>query len=306
MFTATSDFDLNEMNARENDSSNQAASDNPPLQPLLFVHGWWGGPWVWERFMEYFSKLGYRCHALNLNASDSTCMNKDAGKVSFQDHLDRLREKTRELGDPIVIGHSAGGLLIQKLLERCTLPAAVLVASAAPRGIFALRTWPTFSAVLRHARAIIQQQTFLPLKDEMCTLNLNRLSPQTQTFVYDKMVPASGKQAMEIALTGIPVDARTVKTPMLVVNGNEDRLTPAGVARAIAKKYGARYREYQGNGHYIMREPGWERVADDIHQWVQATVPISTTPCDPHTVNTRSKTMSPPVASEPQPKSRRH
>lgn len=208
-----------------------------------------------------------------LDENGATEFDVRAGNVSFQQHLDRVLEKTRELGDPIVIGHSAGGLLIQKLLEQVDLPAAVLVASAAPRGIFALRSWPSFRAILRHSPAILLKRPFLPGKEEMCELNLNRLSPEEQTIVYDKMVPTSAKQAIQITLTGIPVDAHRVTTPMMVLNGTDDKLTPVSVADAIAKKYGATFRTYSGNGHYIMRERGWEKVATDISQWLSEIVP---------------------------------
>lgn len=35
-------------------------------RPVLFVHGWWGGAWVWDRFMTRFADRGYACFAINL------------------------------------------------------------------------------------------------------------------------------------------------------------------------------------------------------------------------------------------------
>lgn len=36
----------------------------------------------------------------------------------------------------------------------------------------------------------------------------------------------------------------------------------------MARKYGAEYREHAGHGHYLMREPGWEVIADEALDWL--------------------------------------
>ena len=65
---------------------------------------------------------------------------------------------------------------------------------------------------------------------------------------------------------------------MLVINGGHDRLTPPKVASAIARKYGATYRQYDRCGHYIMRENAWEQVARDTHDWLCDVLALSGTP----------------------------
>ncbi|MGB7346175.1 MAG: alpha/beta hydrolase [Pirellulaceae bacterium] len=270
MLTTTATVKANPMYVR---TRGQMKSRDLQSIPLLFVHGWWGGPWVWDPFIDFFTGLGFQCSAMDLSENCVTEFDVREGNVSFQQHLDRVLEKTRELGDPIVIGHSAGGLLTQKLLEQVDLPAAVLVASAAPRGIFALRSLSVFRAILRHGPAILLKRPLLPGKEEMCELNLNRLSPAEQSLVYDKMAPASAKQVIQIAITGIPVNAHCVTTPVMVINGTDDKLTPVSVAEAIAKKYGGALRTYSDSGHYIMQEQGWEKVASDIQQWLSELFP---------------------------------
>ncbi|HUS33121.1 MAG TPA: hypothetical protein VMZ53_31685, partial [Kofleriaceae bacterium] len=68
------------------------------------------------------------------------------------------------------------------------------------------------------------------------------------------------------------VDPKLIKGPRLIVTGTEDRLIPAKVHRAMAAKYGAELREYAQHGHYLMREPGWERIADDAIAWLHTVV----------------------------------
>lgn len=59
-------------------------------RPLLFVHGWWGGVWVWDLHRETFSAWGYESIALNLsgrkgNEAAAICEVRMAG------HLNDLR-----------------------------------------------------------------------------------------------------------------------------------------------------------------------------------------------------------------------
>ena len=34
--------------------------------PLLFLHGAWHGAWCWENFLDFFTREGFVCHALDL------------------------------------------------------------------------------------------------------------------------------------------------------------------------------------------------------------------------------------------------
>jgi pimeloyl-ACP methyl ester carboxylesterase len=148
-----------------------------------------------------------------------------------------------------------------------------MIAPAAPRGIFALASWQLARAALRHGMALILHRPFIPDKGDMYKLCLNRLPRAEQEMVYHKMVPAPGRQGLEVALTGIPVNADRVRSPMLVIAGSDDKLTPPYVTQAIARKYVAEYREYPGHAHYIIREPNWEQVASYIFEWLEKITP---------------------------------
>lgn len=233
-----------------------------PKQSILFIHGWWGGAWVWDQFQTSFATLGYDCHTIELYDK-----HQQTGE-SFYKHLERILQAVERLGNPIVIGHSAGGLLVQKLLEQIDLPAGILIASAAPRGILSIRTWLLAKTIVRYAAPVMFQKTFLLSRTDMYALNLNGLTTEEKEAVYDRMVPISAKEVVEVAVKGVPVDATRVRTPLLVVNGSQDRLTPVSIAQRIARKYNASYREYAGNAHYIIRETNWKDVANDISKWL--------------------------------------
>lgn len=247
----------------------------PGRLPLLFVHGMWEGAWFWKGYLDFFSSRGYACYALNLRGHDGSKPASDIGKVSIRDYIADVRAVAERLDNPVLIGHSMGGLLVQKLAELLNPPAIVAITPAAPRGIFALKTWPVIQAALRHSPEIFLRRPLMPGKSEMKRLELHRLPPDEQDRVYDRQVPESGRQTFEIAVKGLPVDASKVRCPVLVIGATEDRITSAKMVRKIARKYDADYMEYSRFAHMIVLEPGWERVAEDIAIWLERALPIN-------------------------------
>lgn len=220
---------------------------------------------MWDRYLSFFGTRGYHCYALNLRGNHGSRPVSELGKVSFSDHLTDVREVIDMLDKPIVIGHSVGGLLVLKLAEQMELPAFVAIAPAAPRGIVSLKTLRVF---LPYIWTMLRHRPFLLKKKAMFAADLNRLPPPEQASVYGQMVLAPGKQGVEIGILGIPIDAKRITGPILIITGTDDKLVPASVARIVARRYRADFREYAGHAHYIMREPGWEKVAADIARWL--------------------------------------
>lgn len=240
--------------------------------PVLFVHGMWGGAWMWQPYMDFFAARGWRCHALNLRGHHGSRPVSDIGRVSIHDYVADARAVAEALGVPVVLGHSMGGLLAQKLAELLPLPAVVAVTPAAPRGILALSTLELARAALRHLPEILGRRPLMPAFAEIEALELNRLPPADRLAVYARMVPESGRMTFDIAVTGLRVDPRQVRAPMLVIAGSDDRITPAPMVRRVARRYGATLREYPGFAHMLLMEPGWERIAGDIAAWLETVL----------------------------------
>src|ERR1700694_3612223 len=106
------------------------------MPPLLFVHGAWHGAWCWEEhFLRYFADRGWSVKAIDLRGQGSAPGRKRLRWTRIADYVTDLAEAADSLPEPpVVIGHSMGGLVVQKYLESHTAPAAVLVASVPPAG----------------------------------------------------------------------------------------------------------------------------------------------------------------------------
>ena len=253
-------------------SAQQAAGDCP--YPILFLHGMWEGAWFWEEWLDFFARRGWRGRAVNLRGHGDSRPVEDLGKVRFAEFLEDALGAARELGNPVLVGHSMGGLLVQKMAEMLDPPAVVAVTPAAPRGIFALSTWTIAKMAGLHLHEILLGKVLAPPFEEMQQLLLNRLPPERQREVFEQQQPESGRQTFDVAVVGVPVDAARVTSPLLVVGAEDDRITPAKTVKKIAAKYGAEYREYPEHAHMIVVEPGWETVAQETAEWIESVTAL--------------------------------
>ena len=108
------------------------------VTPLLFVHGMMHAAWCWERhFLDYFALHGYESHAVNLRGHGNSEGRERIRWTRIAEFTDDLAQAVSGLPSPaILVGHSMGGVVIQKYLEDYSAPAAVLLSSPGPTGFF--------------------------------------------------------------------------------------------------------------------------------------------------------------------------
>ncbi len=248
---------------------------------IMFIHGMWGGGWYFEQFKAHFQKQGYECLTPDLkyhDVSPEADSPAGLGTTSLTDYAGDLEKQIRTLDEkPILIGHSMGGLLAQKLTARGLASAAVLLCPASPAGILALRP-----SVIKSFRSALMRWKFWkkphkPTFDEAVYSMLHRMPPERQKETYARFVYESGRAAAEIGFwvfdknKASAVEDKTVVVPLLVIGSSEDRITPVSVVKKVAKKYDstAEYHEFANHAHWIMQEPGWEEVAAYVSGWLQ-------------------------------------
>ncbi len=256
------------------------SSDND-AETLFMIHGMWGGPGYWDNFRGIFESLGYRCLATTLpyhGHAPTDDADPRLGRTSIRDYADALENEIATLAkQPILIGHSMGGLLAQVLAARGRARAAVLLAPASPAGIFALTP-----SVLRSFLPVMTHWGFWrkPMRQPFSTAvysMLHLLPPAQQRRTYERFVQESGRAACEIGLWPLDphrttrVDAAAVGCPLLVIVGAEDRITPAKVVQKVARKYAERatFKIFANHAHWLVEEPGWQDIALGIADWLK-------------------------------------
>lgn len=238
--------------------------------PLLFVHGAWHAAWCWdEYFLDYFAAHGFRAAALSLRGHGNSTLSKPLNSVTFADYLDDVRTAVEMIGcEPVLVGHSLGGLLVQKYLENRRAPAAVLLASYPPQ--WTRRMAVAFRATVKHPSRTIRANTVGTLADLVNTPPLAREAlfsentPQATVESCAARMEPESKRASAIFVRARP---SLVTTPLLILDGERDAVLAREV-EATARAYHTQAEIFPDMGHDMMLEPGWAAVAERIDLWL--------------------------------------
>nr|WP_090278842.1 alpha/beta hydrolase [Mycolicibacterium komanii]CRL74507.1 alpha/beta hydrolase fold protein [Mycolicibacterium komanii] len=237
--------------------------------PILFLHSVFGTPELYTPWLEFFRATGYECHVATMpgrNPTDREVLSA-SGVVEF---FETALSAYDSLGTPaVVVGHSIGGLLGQKLAAVRDVRALVLLAST-PAGILwpQLRSLPHLVPILP---AVLAGRPFLPSARTMRAVPLSTLPAAEQGELIPRLVPDSGKafRALTLGTPSVRVDRRAVRCPVLVVSGGSDRNVAPWISRRIAKRYGAEHQVHPNMPHWIIAESGLQRVAPPVLEWLQ-------------------------------------
>lgn len=246
------------------------------------IHGMWGGSWYWENYRKFFEANGYRCVAPDLPFHDvypKSAPDPELGKVSLLKYVEFLEEKIEKLpAEPILMGHSMGGLLAQMLASRGKVKpkALVLLTPASPAGIMAITPSSFRSFLSIQSRWGFWRKPVRQTFGEAVYSMLHLLSPEEQRKTYEKFVYESGRVGWEMGYWFFDcnhttrIDGSTVTCPTLIIAGALDRITPVSVVDQVYKKYKAvaTYRVFKDHAHWVVAEPGWEDVANAVLIWL--------------------------------------
>ena len=245
--------------------------------PLLFVHGMMHAAWCWERyFLDYFAAHGYECHAVNLRGHGNSEGRERIRWTSIAEYAEDLAEAVHGLAaPPVLIGHSMGGVVIQKYLENHSAPAAVLLSSPGPTGF--LRT--VLRVVRRRPLAFVKANLTLRLTPLVATPQLAREAffaddlPEDELLGYWRQIQDDSYRAfLDMVVLDLP-RASKIRTPLLVVGVERDNMIAPAEIEATARAYGTRAEIIPGVAHNSMLDPRWREVADRILAWLAERQP---------------------------------
>ena len=250
-------------------SAGQETATRPT--PLVFVHGAWHGAWCWEaNFIPFFVRAGFAVQALSLRGHGGS-----DGRAGLRGHAiaDYVADLAGVAGGlrpaPVLIGHSMGGLVVQKYLERATAAAAVLLASVPTNGA----TATALRVLRRHPVQFAKINLRLSLYPVVETPELARehlfsptTPPEIVTAAHARLQDESYRAFLDM-MTRLPRPKR-VHVPVRVLGAAEDGIFTPDEVQRTARAYGVTPTIYQGMGHNLMLEAGWEQVAGDILAWL--------------------------------------
>ncbi|MDE3089796.1 MAG: alpha/beta fold hydrolase [Chloroflexota bacterium] len=247
-------------------------SANARVTPILFVHGAWHAAWCWqEHFMDYFAARGYATHAFDLRGHGSSEGRGRLRWTRISEYVADVAQVARQLpAPPVVIGHSMGGLVVQKYLETHDAPAGVLLASVPPAGVLAT----TLRIAQRHPLEFARVNLTMSLYPLVATPQLAREMffsanmPDDQLQTYAKRIQDESYLGfLDMLALNLPRPKR-VKTPMLVLGAANDTIFHPKEIEATARAYHTQAVIFPDMAHDMMVEAGWQAVAEKIIAWL--------------------------------------
>ena len=248
-------------------------SDRPPL---LFVHGAGHGAWCWdEHFLDFFAEHGFDSYALSLRGHGKSGGRERLRWTSIADYVSDAEQVAAALPrEPVLVGHSLGGLVVQKYLETHGPPAAVLLAPPPRGGMLrpAVRTfrdhpWLSMRVILtRTPRTLfatpelVRRFFFSP-----------ELSEERVREYAARMGGESFRAFLELVYTR-PDPARIRGVSLLVLGGGRDYFIRPSAIRRTAEAYDAEWKVLPGVAHDLMLDASWRQAAEAVLEWLQRTL----------------------------------
>lgn len=253
--------------------------------PILFLHGVFGRPALWRPWTEFFTSAGYSCHAPTMPGRDPTddqVLRRTGIADCFEVAVRAFDEIDPEPGAPghrpVVIGHSMGGLLGQRLAA-VRDPAALVLLASIPPGVL----WPqprVMHNLLPVLPAIMAGRPMLPSEQIMRTVPLSTLSRDEQDDLLPRLARDSGRVFREMSLgaKSTRVDPEQVRCPVLCVSAGADRNVAPWISRRIAARYRAQQQVHPGLPHWIIAESALDQVAPPVLSWLEQQLQRETEP----------------------------
>ena len=254
---------------------------------IVLIHGFWVTPRSWEEWIAHYEKRGYRVLAPaypgfeveveSLNADPTPIEQVTVPKIV--EHLESVVRSVDK--PPILVGHSAGGVFVQLLLDKGLGAVGVALNSAPTEGVAVLpltqikAAFPVLKNPANRHRAV-------GLNFEQWHYAFtNTFDDDESHRLYERYaVPASGRIFWDSVLANFepgPQDVHVdyhndARPPLLFLSGEHDHLMPPPVQRSNAKHYKSsktitEVEVIDGRSHLMPAQDGWEEVADRALEW---------------------------------------
>ncbi|RIJ70914.1 alpha/beta fold hydrolase [Nakamurella silvestris] len=257
--------------------------------PVVFIHGLWLHASSWQPWIDLFTQAGYAPVAPGWPGDASTVEETRAHPEALAGHgVDEVTEHfaavIRSLpSPPVLVGHSFGGLIVEKLLGDGLGVAGVAIDAAPIKGVLPLpisslrSSFPVLKNPANSSRAV-------SLTPEQFHYAFGNAIPEEESSqLYEKWtIPAPGKPLFQAATANFHPHAETAvhtdndaRGPLLLIAGGADHTVGKAITYSTLKQYRksdavTELFEFADRGHSLTIDHGWQEVADKSLSWLKS------------------------------------
>lgn len=241
--------------------------------PLLFVHGGYIDGWCWTPyFLPWFASRGWPAHALSLRGHGGS----PGGGMLFATGLDDYAADVERVAGslpepPILIGHSMGAAIVERMLAMHPLRAAALLAPVPPTGLVPVAT----RLAMQRPDYLAHMIRFDPTRLSADVLEAlrpfyfsDRVDPEVLAESANHLAAESSRAILDLSLRLHWLMPERNGAHLMVLGVEGDRICTPDDVRATARHHGVAATILPGLAHMMMLERGWERVAQAIARWL--------------------------------------
>jgi pimeloyl-ACP methyl ester carboxylesterase len=258
-------------------------------KPVVFIHGLWLHASSWTPWMELFGDNGYSPVAPGWPNEPATVAEaREHPELVANIGIDEITEHMSGVVDsfgqaPIVIGHSFGGLIAEKLLGDGHGAAAVAIDPAQIKGVLPLPLAQLKAALpgLKNP-ANLHKSVALTQKEFRFGFG-NAVSEEESNELFDMWaIPSPARPLFQAAFANFsphsPAKVNTgnaTRGPLLLISGTADHTVPDVVTRSSFKQYRdstavTELKQFEGRGHSLAIDGGWKDVAAAVLEWLKS------------------------------------
>jgi pimeloyl-ACP methyl ester carboxylesterase len=241
--------------------------------PILFVHGGYFDSWCWEPyFLPWFAAKGHAAYALSLRGHGAS-----AGRATlFVTGLDDFAADVEHVASglpapPVLVGHSMGAAIVERLLATRPVRAAALISPVAPSGLLPMAA----RLAAESPEQLFSLAQFDPARLSTHVLDALRpfyfgddVAPEILAEATTHLCPESPRVLLDLSLRLHWKQPERGDIPLFVLGAGGDRISTPDDVRATARHHGVEATLVPGLAHMLMLEPEWEKPAGELLRWL--------------------------------------
>lgn len=257
--------------------------------PVVFIHGLWLHATSWGPWEQLFAENGYAPVAPNWPGEADTVLetreNPDrVANIGIDDAAGHFRTIIERLDEePILIGHSFGGLLVEKLLGQGVGRAGVAIDPAQIKGVLPLPLSQLKSGLPALGNPGNLHKAVALTEKEFRYGFTNAVSEEESHELFERWaIPSPARPLFQAAAANFAIHSEakintgnTMRGPLLLISGLEDHTVPDVVTRSTLHQYRkstavTELKQFEGRGHSLTIDSGWREVAEAVLGWLKS------------------------------------